>query len=70
MKVGIHTCLENGNASQLAEFCGMGLVVEGARYQYIKVSVASLAGCGNKVSALDGSKLGADEECRAFGGSG
>src|SRR5262249_49766034 len=44
----------------------MCLVVERARDQHVEASIASLAGGGDEIGALDGAKLWADEDRRAL----
>src|SRR5690606_2190337 len=62
VQVGVHAGLEHGNAAELVELGGVGLVVEGAGNQYVEAAVAGLACGGDEVGALHGAKLGADED--------
>ena len=62
VQVGVHAGLEHGDAAELAELRGVGLVVEGAGDQHVEAGVAGLAGGGDQVGALDGAELGADED--------
>jgi len=66
MQVGIHAGLEYRYAAQLIELGGVRLVVEGAGNQYVEPGITRLAGGSNKVSALYGAELGADEDGGTF----
>ena len=66
VQVGVHAGLENGNAAELVEFGGVGVVVEGAGDQHVEVGVAGFAGGGNEIGAGDGAEFGADEDRGAF----
>ena len=66
VQVGIHAGLEHRNAAELVELRGVRLVVEGAGDQHIEAGIARLAGGSDKVSALDGAELRADEDGGAF----
>ena len=62
VEVGIHAGLEHGDAAQLAELRGVRFVIEGAGDENIEAGITRLAGGGDKVGALDGAELGADED--------
>ena len=62
VQVGVHARLEHGDAAELVELGGVGLVVEGAGDQHVEAGVARLAGGGDEVGALHGAELGADED--------
>ena len=66
VQVGVHARLEHRDAAELAELRGVGLVVEGAGDQHVEAGIAGLAGGGDKVGALNGAELGADEDGSAF----
>ena len=69
VQVGVHARLEHGDAAELVELRGVGVVVEGAGDQHVEVGVAGLAGGGDQVGARDGAELGADEDGGAFLGA-
>ena len=54
------------NAAELAELRGVGLVVERAGDQHVKVGVPGLAGGEHQVLAADRAELRADENARAL----
>ena len=62
VQVGVHARLEHGDAAELVELRGVGLVVEGAGDQHVEVGVAGLAGGRHQIGALDGAELRADED--------
>ena len=66
VQVGVHARLEHGDAAELVEFRGMGVVVEGAGNQHIEVGIAGLARSQDQIGAGDGAELRADEDRRAF----
>ena len=62
MQVGVHPSFEHEDAAQLAELRGVSFVVEGACYQHIESGIAGLTSTGDKIGALHGAELGADED--------
>ena len=54
VQVGVHPSFEHGDAAQLVEFRGVGLVIESAGDQHIEPSIAGLTGTGDKIGALNG----------------
>ena len=69
VQVGVHAGLQDGDAAQLVDFGGVGVVAEGAGDQHVEVCVAGLAGGCYQVFAGDGAELRADEDARAFFGA-
>jgi hypothetical protein len=61
MEIGIHAGLEHRDATQFIELRGVGFVVEGTGDEDIEPGVPCFAGGGDKIGALDGPKLGANE---------
>jgi hypothetical protein len=61
VQVGVHACLEDGQAAQLAQVRRLSLVAEGAGDQYSEPRITCLPGRGHQVSALHGAEFGADE---------
>ena len=66
MQVGVHARLEHGDATQLAELGGVGLIVEGAGDQHVESGIARFAGGSNQIGSRDGAELRADEDGGAF----
>ena len=66
MQVGVHARLEYGDAAELVELGGVGLVVEGAGDQHVEAGIAGLASGSNEIGALHGAELRADEDRRAL----
>ena len=66
VQVGVHARLEDGDAAELVELRGVGVVVEGAGDEHVEAGVAGLAGGGDEVGAGDGAELRADEDGGAF----
>ena len=64
VQIGVHAGLQHGDAAQLAELGGVGLVVEGAGDQHVEPGVARLAGGQHQVLPLDRAELRADEDGR------
>ena len=62
MQVGVHSSFENGDAAQFAELRSVGLVIESAGDQHIEPGIAGLTGASDKIGALHGAELGADED--------
>ena len=62
VQVGVHAGFEHGDAAELVELGGVGLVVEGAGDQHVEAGVAGLAGGGHQIGARDGAELRADED--------
>jgi hypothetical protein len=65
VQVGVHARLEDGDAAELVELGGVGVVVEGAGDEHVEAGVGGLAGGGDQVGAGDGAELGADEDAGA-----
>ena len=61
MEVGVHAGLEDGNAAEVREFGGVGLVVEGAGDEDVESALGGLTGGLDEVGTGDGAELGADE---------
>ncbi len=57
--VGVHAGFKDGDAAELVEVGGGG-VVEGAGDEEVETSVTGLAGGGDEVGTGDGAELGAD----------
>ena len=68
VQVGVHACLEHGDAAEFAELRGVGLVVEGAGDEHVEIGVAGLAGGLHQVRTGDGAELRADEDGGALFG--
>ena len=66
VQVGVHARLEHGDAAELVELRGMGVVVEGAGDEHVEVGIAGLARGGHQIGAGDGAELRADEDGGAF----
>src|SRR5262252_75721 len=62
VQVGVHARLEHRDAAELGELGGVGFVVECAGDQHVELGIARLAGGFDKVGALHGAELGADED--------
>ena len=62
VEVGVHAGLEHGQAAELVELGGAGLVVEGAGDEDVEIGIAGFAGGGDEVGPGDGAELGADED--------
>ena len=62
VQVSVHPSFEHGDAAQLAELRSVRLVIESAGDQHIEPSIAGLTGAGDKIGALHGAELGADED--------
>ena len=69
VQVGVHARLEHGDAAELVELGGVGVVVEGAGDQHVEAGVARLARGGDQIGARDGAELRADEDAGAFLGA-
>ena len=54
VQVGVHARLEHGDAAELVELRGMGVVVEGAGDEHVEVGIAGLARGGQPFKQLDG----------------
>src|SRR3546814_9020549 len=61
MQVGVHARLQHGDAPQLVEFGGVGVVVEGAGDQHVEVRVRRLARRRHQVRPRHRAELGPDE---------
>ena len=70
VQVGVHARLEDGNAPELPELRRVGFVVERAGDQHVEADVRCLAGSRDQIRSRDGTKLGTDEDRRAFLGAG
>src|SRR5262249_50247653 len=66
VQIGIHARLEHGDASELVEFRGVGVAVEGAGNEHIEVGIAGLTGSRHQIGAGDSAELRADEDGGAF----
>src|SRR5207302_7042020 len=66
VQIGIHARLEYGDTTELVEFRGVGVVVEGAGNEHIEVGITGLTGSRYQVGAGDGAELRADEDGGAF----
>src|SRR5690606_19152072 len=62
VQVGVHARLEYGDAAQLGEFAGVGVVVDGAGNQHVETGVGGFARGIDQVRADHGAELGADED--------
>ena len=62
VQVRIHPGLEHGDAAELLELGGVGVVVEGAGDEDVEVGVRGFAGGGDQVGAGDGAEFRADED--------
>ena len=65
VEVGVHARLQHGDAAELAELRGVGVVVEGAGDQHVEVGVGGLAHRRHEIGAGDGAELRADEDVPA-----
>jgi hypothetical protein len=54
VEIGIHPCLEHGDAAEFLELGGVGVVIEGAGDEDVKTGVGGPAGRGEQVGAGDG----------------
>ena len=70
VQVGIHACLEDRDATELAEFGGVRLVAERAGDEHVEVGVGGFASGGYQVGTGDGAELGGDEDAGAALGAG
>jgi hypothetical protein len=62
VEVGVHACLEYGDATELVEFGGVRFVVEGAGDQDVEVGIARFARRRHEVGPGDGAELRPDED--------
>ena len=62
VQIGVHAGLQHGDAAELVELRGVGVVVEGAGDQHVEAGIAGFAGGGDQIGARDGAEFRADED--------
>jgi len=62
VEVRVHAGLKDGDATELVEFRGMGVVVEGAGDEHVETGVADFASRGDQFGPGYGAEFGAYED--------